>query len=308
MPALGSALIALSQNRVLRRFFERSLPGRKISSRFVAGAEPGDALGIAEILNHQGIAVALDSLGETVTTEIEAHKAANVYHQLLDSIAARKLNANINVKLTQLGVGVSSGLAMRVVENLAEHAGRTGNFVRIEMENSTWTQTTLDLVRRVHARPGLRNAIGISIQAYLYRSQADIEQLLAEGISVRLCSGAYREPAQVAFPRKADVDANYIRLCGMLLDSQNAHALSTHNGALIAAVKSMVRERGVEQSRFEFQMQYGVRRGLQRKLVRQGYKVRVRVPFGTEWYPYFVKLLADRPGNTMLIARNFLLE
>jgi proline dehydrogenase len=308
MSALRSALIALSQNRILRRLSERSLPGQKIGSRFVAGTEAADALHVAESLNREGMAVALDSLGESAASELEAHKAATVYHQLLDSIAAKKLNANINVRLTQFGLGVSADLAMRVVESLAEHAGRTGNFVRIEMENSAWTQVTLDLVRRVHARSGLRDAIGISIQAYLYRSEADIEQLLAEGIRVRLCRGAYREPAEVAFPRKADVDANYIRLCGMLMESQNNPALSTHNGAVVGAVKSMARARGLEQSRFEFQMQYGVRRRLQRELVREGYKVRVHVPFGREWYPYFMKRLADRPSRAMLLARNFLLD
>ncbi len=279
--------------------------GRRLSSRFVAGMEIEDALRVAEAVNRQGMAVTLDSLGESVISASEAHRAADIYHQLLDAIASRKLNANIRVKLTQMGLEISQELAEGIAESLAEHASRTKNFVRIDMEDSTLTQVTLDIVRRVHARAQLRKAIGIVIQSYLYRSRADIEQLVVEGIRVRLCKGAYKESAEVAFPRKTDVDANFVRLSCMLLDSPVYHGLATHDEAMIAQAKSFATQHGIDPSRFEFQMLYGVRRDLQRKLIREGYNVRVYVPFGKEWYPYFMRRLAERPANVLFLAKNF---
>ncbi|MGC1463318.1 MAG: proline dehydrogenase family protein [Terracidiphilus sp.] len=277
----------------------------RLSSRFIAGMEIADALRVAEAVNRQGMAVTLDSLGESVTSETEAHRAADIYHQLLDLIAARKLNANISVKLTQMGLELSPLLAETMAWKLAEHARATANFIRIDMEDSKVTQTTLDIVRRIHARPEARDAVGVVIQAYLYRSQADIEQLLAEGIRVRLCKGAYKEPAEVAFPRKVDVDTNFIRLGCLLLDSPVYHALATHDEAMIAAIKAYAVRHGIASDRFEFQMLYGIQRDLQRRLVQEGYKVRVYVPFGSDWYPYFMRRLAERPANVIFLARNF---
>jgi len=268
--------------------------------------ELADALRVAESVNKQGIFVTLDSLGESVSSPAEAHKAADVYHELLDAIRERHLDANISVKLTQMGLALDPQLAEAIATNLTEHAQYTGNFVRIDMEDSPLTQVTLDIVRRVNARPDLRGTIGIVIQAYLYRSQADIEQLIAEGIRVRLCKGAYKEPAEVAFPRKADVDSNYIKLSQVLLESSIYHGLATHDEAMVAAAKSYVREHDIAPSRFEFQMLYGVRRDLQRKLVAEGYNVRVYIPFGREWYPYFMRRLAERPANVLFIAKNML--
>jgi proline dehydrogenase len=305
MPVLRSAFIALSRNRSLRHFCENSSIGVRLSSRFIAGLKIADALRVAEAVNKQGIAVTLDSLGESVTSEAEAHRAAEIYHQLLDMIAARKLNANVSLKLTQMGLELSPLLAETIAWKLAEHARATGNFVRIDMEDSTVTQTTLDIVRRIYARPEAGDAVGVVIQAYLYRSQADIEQLSAEGIRVRLCKGAYNEPAEVAFPRKADVDANFVRLSCLLLDSPVYHALATHDEAMIGAIKAYAAQHGIEPSHFEFQMLYGVRRDLQRRLVQQGFNVRVYVPFGSEWYPYFMRRLAERPANVIFLARNF---
>jgi len=305
MPLLRSAFIALSRNRTLRGFCERSRAGRRLSARFVAGMEIEDALCVAEAVNQQGMAVTLDSLGESVTSEAEAHRAADIYHQLLDSIAARKLNANISVKLTQMGLELSAELAESIVEVLAGHAAATGNFVRIDMEDSRLTQTTLNLVRRIHAKDTLRGAIGVVIQSYLYRSQADVEQLMSDGIRVRLCKGAYKETAEVAYERKADVDANYVRLCRMLLASSAFNGVATHDEAMIAAAKTFVAQNGIDPSRFEFQMLFGVRRDLQRKLVREGYNVRVYIPFGREWYPYFMRRLAERPANALFLAKNF---
>jgi len=304
MPLLRSLFIALSRNQVLRSFCERSRAGRRLSARFVAGMEIADALQVAESLNQRGMTVTLDSLGESVSSEDEAHRAAEVYHRLLDWISALKLNAHISVKLTQMGLELSPSLAETIAESLAQHAHATNNFVRIDMEDSSLTQVTLDIARRLHARPGLRDSIGVVIQAYLYRSQADVEQLLGDGIRVRLCKGAYNEPAQVAFPSKTDVDANFIRLSCMLLDSPVYHGLATHDEAMIAAARAYASQQGIDPSRFEFQMLYGVRRDLQRRLVREGYNVRVYVPFGREWYPYFMRRLAERPANVLFILRN----
>ncbi|MGB6745267.1 MAG: proline dehydrogenase family protein [Terracidiphilus sp.] len=305
MPVLRSVFLALSRNRSLRRFCETSSLGGRLSSRFVAGMVPYDALRVAESVNHQGMAVTLDALGESVTSETEAHQSAEVYHELLDMIAARKLDANISVKLTQMGLELSAPLAESIARSLAQHAHATGNFVRIDMEDSRLTQTTLDIVRRLNARVETRGAIGVVIQAYLYRSQADIEQLLADGIRVRLCKGAYNEPAEVAFPRKNDVDKNFILLSKMLLESPVYHGIATHDHAMIAAAKRFAAEQAIDPSRFEFQMLYGVRRDLQRQLVKEGYRVRVYVPFGTAWYPYLLRRLAERPANAVFLARNF---
>lgn len=306
MPVLRSAFIALSHNRQLRSFCENSSIGNKLSSRFVAGLEIEDALRVTESVNKQGMFVTLDSLGESVATESAAQAAAEIYHRLLDAIAHRKLNSNISVKLTQMGLSLAPQLAESIAKNLAEHAHATGNFVRIDMEDSALTQITLEIVRRIHALPGLSDAIGIVIQAYLYRSRADITQLISDGVRVRLCKGAYKEPATVAFPRKADVDANYIRLTGMLLESPIYHGIATHDEQMVAAAKNFAKEHGIAPSRFEFQMLYGVRRDLQRRLIAEGYNVRVYVPFGREWYPYFMRRLAERPANVLFLAKNLL--
>jgi proline dehydrogenase len=305
MPVLRSAFIALSKNRLLRKFCEQTRFGRRMSSRFVAGMEIGDALLVAQALNQQGLLVTLDSLGESVSSEVEAQAAAEIYHKLLDLIASHKVNANVSVKLTQMGLELSPQLAGEIAQSLAQHARSIGNFVRIDMEDSSLTQVTLDIVRRIHAQPELRNSIGIVIQAYLYRSQADIEQLIAEGIRVRLCKGAYKEPAEVAFPVKADVDMNYVKLGEMLLDSPIYHGLATHDDSMIAAAKAYAAGHNIAPSSFEFQMLYGVRRDLQRKLVSEGFNVRVYVPFGREWYPYFMRRLAERPANVLFLAKNF---
>jgi len=304
MALLRSTFIALSRNRLLRRFGEHSKLGARLSSRFVAGMEIDDALRVAEAVNKQGMAVTLDSLGESVTQEHEAYRAAEVYHRLLDAIAERKLNANISVKLTQMGLQISPALAEKIAESLTLHARNTNNFLRIDMEDSSLTQVTLDIVRRLSARPELRGSIGIVIQAYLYRSQADIEQLMADGIRVRLCKGAYNEPAEVAFPHKADVDSNFIRLSAMLLESPIYHGLATHDEVMVNAAKDFASQHQIDPSHFEFQMLFGVRRDLQRRLVREGYNVRVYIPFGREWYPYFMRRLAERPANVLFILKN----
>jgi proline dehydrogenase len=305
MPILRSAFIALSRNAALRTFSERSSIGRRMSSRFVAGMQVDEVLRAAEELNRQGIAVTLDSLGESVTRAEEARRSADIYHQLIDAIQSRKLNANVSVKLSQMGLELDESLAHGIAAELVQHAAQAGTFVRIDMEGSEFTQTTIDMVRELHARPGNAGHVGIVIQAYLFRSAQDIAQLTQDGIRIRLCKGAYKEPASIAFPEKSDVDQNYVKLMKMLLASGIFHGIATHDEAMIAATKQFVAEQGLDPRSFEFQMLYGIRRDLQAALVREGYGMRVYVPFGTEWYPYFMRRLAERPANVLFLARNF---
>ncbi len=305
MPLLRSTFIALSRNRHLRTFVEHSAAGRRLSSRFVAGFAIDDALRVAASVNQQGIEVTLDSLGESVTSEPKAHQAAEVYHLLLDEIAARRLKANISIKLTQMGLELAPSLAEEIAGSLAAHAQSIGSFARVDMEDSRLTQTTLDIVRSLHNKAET-GAIGMVIQSYLYRSQADVAQLCAEGIRIRLCKGAYKEPHSVAYPKKIDVDNSFEQLAGMLLLSPVYHAIATHDEKMIAATKEFASAHGIDRSHFEFQMLYGIRRDLQRRLVSEGYNVRVYVPFGAEWYPYFMRRLAERPANVFFLAKNYL--
>ncbi len=306
MALLRSTFISLSRNRPLRRFSEASALGRRLSSRFVAGLRADEVLDAAAALNQQGMAVTLDSLGENVHSAEEAERAAAIYHGLLDSIQQRQLNANVSVKLTQVGMELDPAIAEQIVRKLTEHACATHSFVRIDMEGSELTTPTLELVRRIHAEAGKQGRIGVVIQAYLYRSQADIGQLLKEGIRIRLCKGAYQEPADRAFPEKERVDENFVRLAQMLVGSGVYHGIATHDEKMIAATRAYVEQQGIAKSAFEFQMLYGVRRDLQRSLVAEGYNVRVYVPFGTEWYPYFMRRLAERPANLLFLAKNLL--
>lgn len=306
MPILRSAFLALSRNQPLRHFSERSAVGRRMSSRFVAGMEIEDALRAARALQNQGIRSTLDSLGENVSTPEQARQSADVYHRLLDAIAERGLGANVSVKLTQMGMDLSPDLAGEIVSGLVEHAVRVNNFVRIDMEGSDYTQATLDLTRRLHSNPTNRGHVGVVIQAYLYRSADDIATLCGEGIRIRLCKGAYKEPASLAFPEKSAVDANYVHLTQTLLTSGLYHGIATHDEAMIAAARRFVDERGIDRKSFEFQMLYGIRRDLQKSLVAAGYNLRVYTPFGAEWYPYFMRRLAERPANVLFLARNML--
>ena len=306
MPILRSAFIALSRNTTLRNFSERSAMGRRMSSRFVAGMTVDEVLRSAESLQKSGIASTLDSLGENVSTPAEAHHSADIYHRLLDAIQTRKLDANVSLKLTQMGMDLDPGLAEEIVAELVDHAVAADTFVRVDMEGSEYTQATIDMVRRLHARPGNSGHVGVVIQSYLYRSEDDIRTLTAEGIRIRLCKGAYKEPANLAFPEKKDVDANYMKLMQQLLTSGVYHGMATHDEQMIDAAKKFVREHAVDPASFEFQMLYGIRRDLQKSLVREGFRMRIYVPFGAEWYPYFMRRLAERPANALFIAKNLL--
>jgi proline dehydrogenase len=301
---LRSALIALSQNKSLRSFAEQSRIGQKMSGRFIAGMHVSDALRVAETLNSEGIPVSLDSLGENVSTEEEARRAADIYHQLLDEIQQRGLKANVSAKLTQMGMNISPAIARQITSELVDHAAATDNFLRIDMEGSDLTQATIDMTREIHAMPNHAGRIGTVLQSYLYRCEEDVNLLLADGIRIRLCKGAYKEPPSLAFPEKADVDTNYLKLTKILLTSGVYHGLATHDEAIIRETRKFVEREGIDKRSFEFQMLYGVRRDLQTSLVKEGYGMRVYIPFGTEWYPYFMRRLAERPANVLFIAKN----
>ena len=276
-----------------------------MSSRFVAGMTIEEVLSAAASLNAQGIAATLDSLGENVSTREEAERSAGIYHRLLDAIGERGLQANVSVKLTQMGMDLDPAIAESIVDRLVMHARSVNSFVRVDMEGSPYTQATLDLVHRIHTQPENGDRVGVVIQAYLMRSEADIRQLIAEGTRVRLCKGAYQEPATLAFPEKTKVDQNFVHLMQILVSSGIYHGIATHDEAMIDATKTYVREQKIDPATFEFQMLYGVRRDLQKSLVAEGYHVRVYVPFGTEWYPYFMRRLAERPANVLFLAKNF---
>lgn len=277
-----------------------------MSSRFVAGMEIEDAIRATEGLNRHGISATLDNLGESVSSEQQARAAADVYHRLLDAIVSRKLNANVSVKLTQLGLDLNPDMAYSIAAELVAHATAVDNFVRIDMEGSNLTEITVDMVRNLHAIPGNAGHVGVVIQSYLYRSEADIQTLLSEGIRIRLCKGAYKEPPSVAYPLKSDVDGNYRKLMKILLESPVYHGLATHDESIIRDAITFAKAQEIDPSRFEFQMLYGVRRDLQKSLIDQGYRMRVYVPFGREWYPYFMRRLAERPANVLFLAKSML--
>jgi proline dehydrogenase len=292
----------------LRGIAERSAVGQRLSSRFVAGNQVEDAIRVAAELNRRGISVSVDNLGENVTNVEEARASAQLYHQLLDQMAANKLNANVSLKLTHMGLDVDDQLARELVTGLVQKAATMNppNFVRVDMEGSPYTQRTLDFVHELHRMPGNGGHVGTVIQSYMLRAEADIEKLLADRIRIRLCKGAYKELPEVAFQKKSEVDANYIKLMKMLLKSGVYHGLATHDENIINEAKAFAIREKIPRDSFEFQMLHGIRRDLQQGLVREGWGMRVYVPFGTEWYPYFMRRLAERPANVFFLAKNIL--
>jgi proline dehydrogenase len=268
----------------------------------VAGEALGEALSAARVCNDHGMMVSLDYLGENVATTADAQRARNAYLEVFDCIAAEKLNANVSCKLTQLGLDLSAEFCEGQVLSIVERAGSYGNFLRVDMEGSLYTECTIDVVKRVRSQ---NPAIGTVIQAYLYRSEQDVQDLLEYGCRIRLCKGAYKEPPEVAFPNKQDVDANYVKLMRMLLPSGIYHGIATHDPKMIAATVRCAAEKQIPKDEFEFQMLYGVRTDLQRRLVRDGFGVRIYIPYGQDWFPYFMRRLAERPANLAFFARNF---
>jgi proline dehydrogenase len=290
----------------LRGIAERSRIGQRTSARFVAGTEVADAIRAAAAVNRFGAGVSIDNLGENVTNADEARASAQLYHQLLDEIAAQKLNANISLKLTHMGLDVDESMAYEIVRELVAKASAMSpkNFVRVDMEGSTYTQRTLDFVHELHRIPENKGCVGAVIQSYMRRAEADIDKLLAEGIRIRLCKGAYKEPEDLAFQKKAEVDANYVKLMKTLTKSGIYHGLATHDENIIKEAKAFATRENIPRNAFEFQMLHGIRRDLQQSLVKEGWKVRVYIPFGTEWYPYLMRRLAERPANVLFLARN----
>lgn len=303
---LRALFIALSESRTIRGIAEKSAIGRRMSGRFVAGTTVEQALDATAATNAKGMTVSVDNLGENVTNRDEALHSAQLYHQMLDAIAERKLDANVSVKLTHMGLDVDEKMCREIVRDIVAHAVRLGSFVRIDMEGSPYTQKTLDIVRELHSQPGAAGHVGAVLQAYMLRTESDARALCAEGIRIRLCKGAYKEPPEIAIQPKNEVDANFVKVTKILLESGVYHGIATHDPNMIDATIAFARERNIPADAFEFQMLHGVRRDLQEQLVRDGWRVRVYIPFGTEWYPYLMRRLAERPANVLFILKNAL--
>ena len=305
---LRTFFVRLSENRALRSFAERSSLGQRVSHRFVAGTEIADAIAVTQSLNQAGMSVSVDNLGENVHNADEARLSARLYEQILDAITAQRLHANISLKLTHMGLDIDEQLARDLVSGLVSRCAALTprGFVRVDMEGSPYTQKTLDFVRELHRSPGHQGLVGAVIQAYLYRSENDVGDLISEKIRIRLCKGAYKESSDIAFPAKADVDANYVKLMKVLMKSGVYHGLATHDERIIRQAQAFATSEKIPRDAFEFQMLYGIRRDLQQQLVKDGWCLRVYIPFGTEWYPYFMRRLGERPANALFIARNML--
>jgi proline dehydrogenase len=300
---LRRTLLYLSSQPGLRHWMETSSTARGLSSRFVAGSTLDEALAACLKIHAEGISATLDYLGENVHTLDEAIACRTTYLRMLDSLHTAEIEANVSLKLTQFGLDLSTSACEENVAMLVERAASINGFVRIDMESSQYTDRTLGIVTRLQERFG---ACGTVIQSYLLRSAADIEMLVSRGIRVRLCKGAYLEPPGIAFADKSEVDRSYLHLAGRLLEAGTYPAIATHDERMIEGVQSFASTHGIAKERFEFQMLYGIRRDLQRQLVQQGYRLRLYVPFGEAWYPYFMRRLAERPANVLFLARNLI--
>jgi proline dehydrogenase len=298
---LKGTLLYMAQNEAVRKFVISNRATRGVSRRFVAGEHLEEAIEVTRALNSRGLHVSLDHLGENVSDEREARAATQDYMEILDRIKATGVDANISIKLTALGLDISTELCEENVARLLEYAQQFPIFVRIDMESSAYTERTVDLTLRLHER---FEHVGTVIQSCLYRSKKDVEQLILQGVRVRLVKGAYKEPKSVAFQNKSEVDHNYVRLMTLLLQKGNYPALATHDEAIINAACKYAHDNGIGQDVFEFQMLYGIRRDLQERLVQQGYHVRVYVPYGSQWYPYLMRRMAERPANLMFVMSN----
>jgi proline dehydrogenase len=300
---MRTLLLFLSNQEKFKNFVLRFKIFRATAWRFVAGEILDDALRAVKIANQRRIRASLDQLGEHTTSREDALKAAGDVIKMLDRIKAEAADCNVSVKLTQLGLTIDSDFCRENLVAIARHACRLGNFIRVDMEESALTQRTLDIVLNAHEQT---TNVGAVIQSYLYRSEADALKLLERGIRIRLCKGAYLELEDVAFQRKRDTDANFIKLMKLLLDSGIYHGIATHDEAMITATIEYARKQGIPKDRFEIQMLYGIRRDLQEQLAGEGYNVRIYVPYGARWYPYFMRRLAERPANVLFIVRNLM--
>ncbi len=298
---LRSALLYLSDQQQIFRFVRNNRLAKSLANRFVAGETIDTALAAVVPLNARGITASLDLLGESVHNEAEARAAGKAYVTMLDRIHQQKARANVSVKLTAMGLDVSEDLCVTIMHDILQRAREYQTFVRIDMESSEYTQRTLDLFEQ-RLYPAYRENVGIVLQSYLYRTFADVQRANLIKARVRICKGAYKEPETVAYPEKKDVDSTYVRCMHELMLKGNYPGIATHDEAIIKEAKRFAKENDIAPNRFEFQMLYGVRRDLQDKLVREGYRMRVYVPFGTQWYPYLMRRLAERPANVAFLT------
>ena len=304
---IRAGLLWLSEQPQVFRFVRRNGLARRFASRFVAGEMVDTAVAALKDLNAAKISASLDLLGESVTSAAEARAARDVYLQILDRIHAAGADANVSVKLTQMGLDIDEALCVENIRAIVTRARAHGSFVRIDMEGSDYTERTLQLFTRTF-HPEFGQSVGVVLQSYLRRTAADVEAMIALGARVRLCKGAYKEPATVAFPDKGDVDANYVACMQRLLEDGTYPGLATHDERIIAQARAFTKTKAIPVERYEFQMLYGVRRDLQNALRRDGYGMRVYVPFGTHWYPYLMRRLAERPANIAFIVGNVVKE
>jgi proline dehydrogenase len=300
-----SALIYLSEHEGLKDFATKFRPFKKLTTRFVAGETIDQTVEAIRQINAEGCTASFDHLNESVTRVEETQAEVREYLRILASIDDTGIRSNASIKLTQFGLQIDPELAYKNVHTVVADAARRGNFVRIDMEGSDVTQKTIDIFKRLREEFGL-NDVGIVLQSYLYRTYEDALQLLKLPARIRICKGAYNEPAEVAFPNKADVDANYIRVMQLLLSSGVYHGIATHDPRMIEATINFAQRENIGKDAFEFQMLYGVRRDLQRQLAKDGYNMRVYVPYGKTWYPYFMRRLAERPANVWFVLKNML--
>lgn len=297
---LRSVLLHLSEQKRLQDFILRQKPARKLSRRFVAGETLDEAIAVTRELNGSDMSVTLDHLGESVESEEQADQAADDYIAILERIDAEGVHSGISIKLTQIGLAIDRELCRANLRRIAEAARQRERFVRIDMEASEYVEATLDLFYELFA--DYKN-VGVVIQSYLRRSESDVRELSARAAPVRLCKGAYKEPEAVAFQKKSEVDENFVRLLEIMMGSQAPVAIATHDTKMIDAGRALIANDSRRGAPVEFQMLYGLRRDLQAELVRQGYGMRVYVPYGTEWYPYFMRRMAERPANLLFVLR-----
>jgi len=304
---LRAVFLWLSEQSRIFRFVRKNRLARKLASRFVAGETIDEAMAAVRDLNASNLSASLDLLGESVLHAEEAQRACRTYLELLERIHGAKANANVSVKLTQMGLDIDEQLCVSNLRAIIGKAKQYDSFVRIDMEQSSYAAKTLQLFTDVF-HPEFGNAVGVVLQSYLRRTAADVDAMFALRARVRLCKGAYQEPEDVAFPQKSDVDDNYVACMERLLERGNYPGIATHDVKIIDHAKAFAKQQGISAERFEFQMLYGVRRDLQYRLRREGYNMRVYVPFGTHWYPYLMRRLAERPANIAFITANILKE
>jgi proline dehydrogenase len=300
-----SALIWLSRQEGLKDFATSFGVFKKLTTRFVAGETIDEAVNFIREINAEGCSATFDHLNESVGSAAEADIEVAEYLNVLSRIDETKINSNVSIKLTQFGLGLDHELAYKNARRVVEEAHRRGNFVRVDMEDSSVTQVTIDIFKRLRGEFGL-NDVGIVLQSYLRRTYADAQELVKLPARIRICKGAYNEPPEVSFPNKKDVDDNYVRVMQLLLSSGTYHGIATHDPRMIEATTNFASREGIGKDKFEFQMLYGVRRDLQRQLAHDGYNMRVYVPYGKHWYPYFMRRLAERPANIWFVLKNVL--